>query len=62
VSEKVIDLLFKEANLVVFGFKRTAQFLDKIRRMGGLLTQQPPAKAGGLVLRTKVRIRVIRPV
>ncbi len=27
-----------------------------------LITQQPPAKAGGLVLRTKVRIRVERPV
>ena len=26
------------------------------------ITQQPPAKAGGLVLRTKVRIRVTRPV
>ncbi len=26
------------------------------------LTKQPPAKAGGLVTMTKVRIRVLRPV
>ncbi len=35
-------------------------FLNSIDRHW--VTQQPPAKAGGLVLRTKVRIRVIRPV
>jgi len=41
----------------------TAEGMNQQQQLiSGMLTQQPPAKAGGLVLRTKVRIRVIRPV
>ncbi len=57
-------LVFKErivAKPIVFGryqFRTKKSATEDARRR---ITQQPPAKAGGLVLRTKVRIRVKDP-
>jgi len=50
------------AGKIVFGVCLGAQLIADALGAKIYKTQQPPAKAGGLVLRTKVRIRVIRPV